>query len=202
MTFKRSPYRKAVGANTAPQKSLGEVFLQNWVPPLLSGVIAVSGGFLAARLTEESTQKKIYLELKSKHADELARHLASYSANWARMLVTCSIRDSEIREAATQNARGSRSREQKMRDKETLQRRNAGLLALSAERNRARDGLFGAFGSIRLYYGDKVIAQIASFENWDQEQSIKECHQLPHPNEWSNRSKAILDAIRAEIEPK
>jgi hypothetical protein len=194
----------ARGANADPQKQrpLREVFLQQLMPPFISGFIGIVSGFAAAYFTWESTEKKIYLELRVKHADDTARQFAKYWITWNRMAVLCRHRDKQAADAEAALKAGRLGKSQILANQKILDDRNARLLVYASERNTARDALYGSLGSVTLYYGDAVAAKVSAFENWDRDLSVRGCAELPGTEEWIAHNRAILHEIRREIAPK
>ncbi len=182
----------------ATRGSLSRLLHQNWVPLVISSVLAAGGGLVLARYTAETTQEKLYLEKKIEHADGTAKALAKYTSDWGRIKTLCDALDAAGGRLDTLPARSKERRELER----LIQTRAESIRVLAASRNASRDELFGRLGSLVLYFNPAVVAAAADFELWDRQWVIAPCKELPQPDAWARQRHKLLQAIRTEVSPK
>ncbi|OHC69528.1 MAG: hypothetical protein A3H93_15475 [Rhodocyclales bacterium RIFCSPLOWO2_02_FULL_63_24] len=170
------------------------------IVPIVTGLLALVTGVVLARLNQESTDQKTYLELKVKHADETAKYLAKYVESQRHMKVLCAFREQEIEKDTADQRAGKVTVAQQKRNEEIAEKRLGELLRIAKEeRSPARDALYGELGTLKVYFSDKVKAQVNSFEKWDRLQYGANCPRLANGQEWSDQRDALLGEIREEF---
>lgn len=195
--------RAALGRGTeGGKKSFAAQMFQHGSAAFITGLIGVLTGFATAYFSWESTEKKIYLELRAKQAEEVARHFARYTLDWGRMITQCRHRDAVAERFAAGSAKQKPSVRQVREFEREQAQREQRLLNLATSRNAARDALYGALGSINLYFGERVITRVGQFEVWDMKQLSLGCESLPDISAWEAHRREILSLIRAEIAPR
>jgi hypothetical protein len=182
---------------TEPKKTFGDAFYQYWVPPLIAGALAAAGAYFLALKNEESTQKKTYLELKVRHADETALALSDYVSIWRRLIIRCAKHEAD----AKQLGHSSNMDERKKLD-ELMAEQNKGIEELAARlRPATRDKLFARLDVLQLYFSDGLVEKVGAFQSWDEEQQIKTCSQMPDIRKFQNYREDILRELRREVKP-
>lgn len=170
------------------------------IVPIVTGLLALVTGIVLARLNQESTEQKTYLELKVRHADETAKYLAKYVESQRRMKALCTFREQEIKKDKADQQAGNVTVVQQKTNEEIAEKRQSELLRIAREeRNPARDALYGELGTLKVYFSDKVKAQVNSFEEWDSSQYRATCSALADGQEWARQRDALLGEIRNEF---
>lgn len=180
------------------RKTASQWLPQNWVPLILSSILAAIGGLVLARYTAETTQEKLYLEKKIEHADGTARALAKYTSDWGRIKTLCDALEAADARLAKLPASSKGRRELER----LIQARAESIKALAASRNASRDELFGRLGSLVLYFKPGIVAAATEFEQWDRQWVIAPCKDIPQPDAWARQRHTLLQAIRTEVSPK
>lgn len=200
--FKRAAVRDK---STVVQPTFVKSMIEKGAPVFLSGLIGILSGFWAAQFAWESTEKKTYLDLRMKHADDVSRQFAVYWLNWNRMYIQCKHRDTMDEKAKALAAEGKLSEEDLLKAKKDFDSRNARLGDLARTRNVARDSLYGTMGALRLYFSSAVIGKASAFENWDRTFEVAECKDLPPADTWNaawdSHRNGLLELIRQEFQP-
>lgn len=171
-----------------------------WIPAVITGVVTLSSGFLLAKLGEESTERKTFLELRVKHADEMAKQLAKYVESSRRVKVLCTHRAKEIEEDEKKAREGKVSAEEEAENKRIATLRQEELVRIStAERRPARDALHAELGALKIYFGESTKSRINSFDQWDSGQAYAKCNELADESEWVRQRDVLLAEIRQEF---
>lgn len=179
-------------AEVAPMKSHSP--LKDFFSSPIGGSIisAVVIGFLTApisiyigtRLEQQkavSEERKIYLEHRMKLWVSTATHFPQYIINLRRLRTHAQVRLDR-----------------------TLSNDELELMKKAvADRNHAREGLYGDLAQAKFFFSDAVKRQIEEFEEFDAKNvdlSVTRDSKLPAIKEWEDRQTAILAAIRREFD--
>ena len=185
---------------TPKTESKWEILVRLWGTPLLAGLIGIMAGLVGARATEESAERKLFLELRVRHADELAKQFAIYTETQSRIKIICDLKQSQQTRDDEDFAKGKLSQEQVADNKAIQDRRQKTLIEIGTQRQVARDLLQSEFGALRLYFGPRVIAKTTEFVSWDRKYRIATCRELPNdPFAWERYMNEILDLLHLEI---
>jgi hypothetical protein len=161
------------------EKSFWRVVFEQWVPPIITGVLGFAAGIYTTHRGDVSAERQLYLTRRVSQAEAVAINFDQYAENWRRL----------IQIATFEKEKGSL-------DEEETRRKNGFVTA----RNAARDKLFGALGALELYFGPKVLEKAGEFRRWDDAQTIKRLEDLPLLEEWRERELSLVSAIRQELE--
>jgi len=170
--------------------------------PIIAGFLGAIGGIVAAKSTEESTERKLFLELRIKHADETAKHFGKYVEAQLRLKIMCDNRDAERAGDKALEASGHVTEAQRTKNLDIYDMRQKAIDKVAVEERRpARDGLAGEFGVLRLYFRPQVTTKVNEFVKWEHQYRSALCGNLPESQEWIEYEAGILDLIRSEIIP-
>lgn len=170
---------------------------------MIAGLIGILGGLVAAKATEESTETKMFLELRSKHADEMAKQFGRYVEAQSRIKTMCTYMEDEKKKDDQDAAEGKVSEAQKKKNDAIYEQRQARIFAVADnDRKPARDALEGELGAVRLYFRQEVGEEIDRYLDWEGEVRNADCKAMPAAGEWKNWQRKILSLVKPELSPK
>lgn len=149
-----------------------------------TGLIGIAGWLLLSYAGEEPTERRLYLEVRIEHADEVAGQLARWQEATLRMKALCGRAEPP---AAVPAAAG-------------VPRFPSG--AAVEERREARIALDVAFGPLQLYFGRDVLTAARDFVEWERASREEDCRSLPALADVQARTDKLLQALRLEVVPK
>ncbi len=175
-------------------------FLESWGPPIVTGMIAFIASMVLAYYDAESAEKKMYMELRIKHADQTTKYLESYVAAWDRMIAKCKIRDQQVAEDNAANAR--LTPEQKSANEAIEKKREEELEQIAkTQLIPSGDALWGEFAALNLYFSSDLVEKLEEFRKFDDKLRHAECNKLPDSNEgWRKFQSKIISQLRLELD--
>lgn len=176
-------------------------FPGSWGPSISTGLIAFFASFALAYYNAESSEKKLFLELRIKHADQATMYLESYVATWGRFIAKCKIRDKQIAEDERNYAQ--LSNEQKAQNAFIENKRSNELEEIAKKQlSPTGDALGGEFAALNLYFSEDLATKIDEFRRWDEKYKRVECSQLPIDNaQWRRLQANVIAQLRSELNP-
>jgi hypothetical protein len=167
--------------DTAP--SWKNVLLTHWLPPIITGAVGLVTGATLSFFQQTAATDKYFLEHRVAVAEGVANEFSSYVHNWNRLRV----RNTNLREKVLSGVVLSEDDRKE-------------LLAIAAERSKARDALYAHFNKLNLYFRDEVVERVTKFREWDTTYDAARLEQLPAIKEWETWKTNILRAIGKELQ--
>jgi hypothetical protein len=185
----------------ANQIQKGKPLSETWGPPIATGVIAPIASLVLAHCNSESAEKRLYLELRIKHADAATKYFEAYITSWGRMIIKCKYLD-EQRSKEPTGATPPSSIEKIVKDPVDDRRQKEIEEIATKQRNPAKDALWAEFDALNLYFSAGVTAKVEKFKMLDAKYRAAPCKDLPsNSSEWDKLKDDIVGQLHLELRP-